>query len=228
MSSNYLNLVNRTLRRLNEVEVTQSQFPTVRGFQAHVKDAINDSIRDIIEQEFQWPFTHDTQQDVLTPGTITYSFPADMQSVDFDTFRMREVADVGEEKYLTSILYEEYVRTYRDNDAKLVSGEWSIPLRIFRTQSNGFGVSPPPDLAYTVEYEYFSLPVPLSLYSDTSVIPEAYDRVIVDGAMYHSYMFRENTEAAQVALKRFQSGVKHMRSLLINRTDYVTSTMIMR
>lgn len=47
MAYNYLNLVNEINRRLNEVELTSSNFATASGFYANIKDSVNSSIRDI-------------------------------------------------------------------------------------------------------------------------------------------------------------------------------------
>ena len=44
MATTFLTLVNDTLRRLNEVELTSTDFATATGFRAQVKDAINSSI----------------------------------------------------------------------------------------------------------------------------------------------------------------------------------------
>ena len=41
MATTFLTLVNDTLRRLNEVELSATDFPTASGFRAQVKDAVN-------------------------------------------------------------------------------------------------------------------------------------------------------------------------------------------
>ena len=43
MAYTYIEVCNETLRRLNEVEMTSSQFSGAKGVQALVKDAINNS-----------------------------------------------------------------------------------------------------------------------------------------------------------------------------------------
>ena len=48
MAYNYIGLTNEVNRRLNEVELTSANFPTATGFYAHIKDAVNSAIRDII------------------------------------------------------------------------------------------------------------------------------------------------------------------------------------
>ena len=56
MGSTYLDLTNRVLRRLNEVEIESSDFSSVRGIQAAAKDAVLDTVRNINSQKFEWPF----------------------------------------------------------------------------------------------------------------------------------------------------------------------------
>ena len=56
MSSTYLDLTNELLRELNEVTLTSATFTSAVGVQQHVKDALNRSYFDIINEEPQWPF----------------------------------------------------------------------------------------------------------------------------------------------------------------------------
>ena len=39
--------------------------------------------------------------------------------------------------------------------------------------------------------------------------------------MYHTYMFRDNIESAQIAFKKFKDGMDYMRKVLINENIYV-------
>ena len=50
MAYTYIEVCNETLRRLNEVEMTSSQFSGAKGIQALVKDAINNAQRDIYSE----------------------------------------------------------------------------------------------------------------------------------------------------------------------------------
>jgi hypothetical protein len=52
----YITLVNDLLRRLNEVTINTADFDTVRNIQAIAKDAINSSIREILQEAQEWPF----------------------------------------------------------------------------------------------------------------------------------------------------------------------------
>ena len=55
---------------------------------------------------------------------------------------------------------------------------------------------------------------------DVPTIPFRFKHVIVDGAMYHSYMFRDNLESATLSLRKFEDGLKQMRTLLVNENVY--------
>ena len=54
----YVSLVNELLRRMNEVtlDTAGDGFDTVRNVQALAKDAVNSSIRLILQNGQEWPF----------------------------------------------------------------------------------------------------------------------------------------------------------------------------
>ena len=68
----FINLTNELLRRLNEVQITESEFTSVKNVQALAKDAINSSIRQMLQDAQEWPFTLTTTTQTLTAGTGTY------------------------------------------------------------------------------------------------------------------------------------------------------------
>ena len=86
MATTYLQLVNRTLRELNETELTSATFPTSRGVQTAVKDFVNKSIHDIYNEAGELPilYTETTQQTVA--GQQEYALPSNMRKVDWDSF----------------------------------------------------------------------------------------------------------------------------------------------
>lgn len=86
MASSYLQLVNRVIRRFNEVTLTSANFAAATGFQAFVKDAVNDAIADINEAELEWSFNINTQTDTLIRGIAEYSIVSGYRSVDWDSF----------------------------------------------------------------------------------------------------------------------------------------------
>jgi hypothetical protein len=99
---------------------------------------------------------------------------------------------------------------------------------VFRTPDQKFGVHPAPDNAYELVYEYYRVSVDLTNATDVPTLPEQFRSVIVDGAMYYAYTFRGNTQDATLHLQKFEEGIKDMRTLYINRYDYVRDTRVMR
>ena len=55
-----------------------------------------------------------------------------------------------------------------------------------------------------------------------------FKHVVIDGALYHCFMFRDNTQQAAVVRQRFEDGVDRMRTLLINRFTDVRDTRVSR
>ena len=87
----YINLVNELLRRLNEVEISEVDFTSTKNVQSLAKDAINSSIREILQDAQEWPFTLVKYEQTLAAGTNAYSFPADYSKADWDTFYIKQL-----------------------------------------------------------------------------------------------------------------------------------------
>ncbi len=61
MAYDYLDITNEVLARMNEVELTSSNFVSgARGFQVQCKNAVNDAVNYVNQREFGWPFSHAT------------------------------------------------------------------------------------------------------------------------------------------------------------------------
>lgn len=222
MAYDYLSLTNEVCRRLNETELTSSNFATANGFYSQVKDAINAAIRDINQKHFSWPFNHNTDDITLTAGELRYPLPENAKYTDFDTVRILRNAslDLNEARRLKQLSYDEYVDRYIDQEGETDTTKGTVPEYIVRSQDGDLIVAPMPDKAYTIEYEFFMIPADLDTYDDVPTIPFRFKHVIVDGAMYHSYMFRDNLESATLSLRKFEDGLKQMRTLLVNENVY--------
>ena len=44
--------------------------------------------------------------------------------------------------------------------------------------------------------------------------------------MYYAYVFRADMQAANATVSKFEQGLKNMRSLNINRTNYLRDTRV--
>jgi hypothetical protein len=227
MAYNFLDLTNEVNRSFNEVELTSSNFSTATGFYAKVKDSINTAIRDINHTHYEWPFNHVLAEETLSAGTIRYAYPTDANTLDYDTFRIKEDATLGNRTIkLSSISYEDYLDRYIDHEYTTDTNKRTVPTFVFQTPSLEYGVVPAPDQAYELLYEYYRVPVDLESYDNVPDIPERFRHVIVDGAMFYAYMFRGNEQSANIAKQKYEEGIKRMRSMLVNRYSYVRSGMI--
>ena len=104
----------------------------------------------------------------------------------------------------------------------------ATPRHVVRTADNNFLLFPYPDKAYELKFEFFKIPTTLSGATDTPAIPEQFQQVIVDGATAYGYQYRGEAQQYQLNFARFEEGIKHMQSILLNRTEYVRSTFIQR
>ena len=227
MPSTYIDLCNKTLRRLNEVEIADADFGSVRGVQALVKDAVKAAVAKINQAEFGWPFNAAEQTDVLVVGQEEYVWPQYFKVADWNSFQIQEDTNLGSSfKTLKAIEQDEWYQEYRDDDYAAGSSGRSIPDFVFPSHGNGYGVSPSPDKAYTLKFRYFMNYSDITNATDVTRIPESFDTVLIDGALYHMYMFKDNMESAQAAYMGFEKGIKDLQTLYINNNISVRDTRI--
>jgi hypothetical protein len=224
MAYNFLTLVNDINRRLNEVELTSANFAAATGYYSFAKDSVNNAIRHVQQEEYEWPWNHVEASEILLPGTARYSIPYDAKTVSMNTFRIKRNDSQNTSTTKLRVLdYEEYLDKYADSEYNSTS---SLPRYIARTPSRELIFYPKPDKAYEVIYEYFTSGFDLESALDVPNLPEQYRYVITDGAMYYVYQFRGDLQAAQLALQKFTQGIKQLRSLHINRTEYLRDTRV--
>lgn len=227
MAYNYLDLTNEVLARFNEVPLTSTTFNNSRGFQTQCKNAVNDALNYINQREFNWPFNHATETEVLVPGNARYTIPTNAKTVDYETFRIVRDESLGAGgRPLRSMTYYEYLERYIDQEQKTDVG--TLPTHVARTLDNNFLLYPYPDKAYSLTYEYFIIPAQLSAATDSPTIPEHFRRIIADGATAYGYQYRGEANQYAINFERFEKGITQMQSLVLNRHDYVRSTVIDR
>jgi len=226
MAYDYLGLTNEVIARMNEVPLTAANFTSARGFQIQCQNAVNDAINYINQREFGWPFNHATQTQVLTAGTTRYTLPATAKHVDYETFRLVKDASLGTSGGGLKVLeYKEYVDKFieQEDDTTVIGG---VPTHVFRTPDNNYGLYQYPNAAYSIRFDYYEKPILLTAATDVPTIPEQFRQVIVDGATAYSYQYRGEAQQYGLNFTRFEEGIKHMQTLLLNRTEYVRSTYI--
>ena len=299
MALTFLSLTNSTITRMNEVELTSSNFTSSRGVQTQCKNAVNEAIRYINQREFGYSFNHATNTESLVPGKVRYTLPTSTKSVDYNTARIKKSTTLDCSGSSLGILnYNEYIQNEYANqedeiNSTTLNGSHSssvatltltsttgfdasgtiyigseqvnytaisgndltgctrgangttaalhadgvfvaqfdnggVPRNIVRTPDNNYLIYPFPDKEYTLTFDYYTFPSDLSAHGDTTTIPDRFAPVIIDGASAFVYQYRGETQQYQLNFSRFEQGIKNMQSLLINKYDYVRSTMIIR
>lgn len=227
MPTSYIDLCNQTLRRLNEVEISEADFGSVRGVQALVKDAVKAAVAKINQAEFGWPFNAAEETDTLVAGQTEYTWPQYYKIADWNSFQIQENDNLGAGfKTLKVIDIDEWYSKYRDDDYAAGNSGRDCPEFVFAGHGNGYGISPSPNKAYTLKFRYYMNYSDITNATDVTRIPESYDTVLIDGAIYHMYMFKDNLEAAQGAFIAFEKGIKDLQTLYINNQISIRDTRI--
>ena len=227
MPSTYLELCNLTLRRLNEVEIAADNFSSIRGVQALVKDAVKSAVAKINQAEFEWPFNAAQETDTLVVGQEEYAWPSFFKAVDWNSFQIQKNDSFGTGyKTLSYKDRDDWLKNFRDTDMNSGTSGRGIPDFVFSAHGNGYGVTPSPDKTYSIRFNYFLNFTDITNATDVTRIPESHDSVLIDGALYYMYMFKDNTEASQVAYGAFEKGIKDLQTLYINNTAAVRDTRI--
>lgn len=121
--------------------------------------------------------------------------------------------------------WDQYInQRYWDTDQNTDPTGYGLPAFIVRKPDNSLYIGQPCDRPYIVYYEGFSIPAPLSAYTDVSLVPQAFEQVIVDKALHYAYMFRDNVEEAALAQQRYEQNVFKMRRILIPQETYAIAS----
>ena len=299
MALTFLSLTNSVITRMNEVELTSSNFTSARGVQIQCKNAVNEAIRYINQREFGYSFNHASNSSTLIAGQARYTAPTSTKSIDYSTARIKKDTDLNVTgNNLSTLNYNEYIdKDYANNEddvfATTLNGSHSssvttltlttttgidatgtvhigseqvtytgvlgnditgctrgansttaathaddvavtqfedggVPRSIVRTPDNNYLLHPYPDKAYTLAFDFYTFPADLSAHGDTTTVPDRFAPVIVDGATSFVYQYRGELNQYQLNFSRFEQGIKNMQSLLINKYDYIRSTVINR
>lgn len=227
MPYNYLDLVNSVCAKVNEVPLNTSNFASADGVYSDIKEGVNASIREINTQDYEWPFNYSAASETLVAGTNRYVYPSDTKTVDLDSFRVRFDSSLNAQGHkLRLISYSEYIANYSQDEYNTSTSIRYLPRFVFRLPSLGFGVYPIPDKAYTVDFDYFRLPLDLVNPADVPTIPEQFKHLIADGASRAAYLFRGDVEGHDRKQLAFTKGIEEMRRIYIDKIVNVRDTRI--
>lgn len=205
-----------------------TEFDGARDIQALAKQAINSSVKELIHSAQEWPFTLVTgTQTLATDGTAVYSFPSSFSSVDWESFYLRQLSAANNEpRRLPVMSYPQYLNERRPNDDMSGAGGYGVTEAVYQTQDGKFGITPPADQAYVIEYKYWAFPDDMVYGTDVCIVPTRFDNVVIDGAMTYMMIYRSNEQSATIHRDRFEQGIKNMRRLLMDEPLSMRSTMI--
>lgn len=222
MPSTFIYLTNRLLRRLNEVELSESDFISAKGIHATAKDCIADTVDEINTMHFDWPFNAVQHTQTLEIGTEEYGWPEDFIGADWTSFQIQADDTLNiKHRRLKSISRDEWYKNFKDLDDDSTTTGLDEPRFVSPSHGTGFAVTPSPDEEYSIKYRYYKQPATVTLFDDEVTIPSMFDYVILAGALYHLNVFKENVEAAQLAQSRYDNGVKVMKNILLPNEDHV-------
>ena len=192
-----------------------------------MKDAVKASVAKINQSEFEWPFNAAEETDTLIVGQEEYTWPTFFKVADYNSFQIQADTTLGVSfTTLKFIERDEYYSKYRDTDNASGAVGIAIPQFVFPSHGNGYGVSPSPNKTYSLKFRYFQNHSDITNFDDVTRIPDSYDTVLIDGALYHLYMFKDNIEAAQAAYGAYEKGIKDLQSLYINNYSSIRDTRV--
>lgn len=211
MGTTYLDLTNKLLRRINDVNLTASTFSGATGVHASAKDAIVDVVREINVERPDWPFNSSEGSEVLTIGQEEYLWPANFGGVDWKSFQIQKDAVLNiNHSSLEYINREEWYANERNIDYDTETDGRDLPKYVFPSYTLGYGVTPSPNHEYTLVYRYYTIPGDMSLYTDECNIPSRWDHVIVNGALLYMNLFKEDPETFDRVKTLYKDGRDNM------------------
>lgn len=227
MPSTYMDLTNRLLRRVNDVEITESDFASTRGIQAVAKDCVLDTVREINSSRIDWPFNAVEHSQTLQVGVEEYAWPLQFTAVDWNSFQLQKDDTLNiNHQQLTPISREEWYHNYRDIDYDSESSGKGVPVFCFPSHGQGWGVSPSPNQEYPIKFRYYKNPDDIVNFDDQVSIPDKFDYVIIAGALMHMNLFKENPQGVAIAKKQFDDGIKDMVNLYLPNPTYAYDSRV--
>lgn len=218
--------VNWDLFKINRAKYTASSLTQAAGLATFTTTIPHNAVTgDVVLISGATPTGYNTSATITVTGSSTFTFPISSTLVSPATGTITALSENVLQSKLQIKDWEQYAgQKYWDTDQNTDSTGYSLPLYIVRKPDNNLYFGPPADRVYTVYYEGFTLPNALSVYSDTSPIPKAFDQVIVDKALHYAYMFRDNADEAAIVEQRYKDNITKMRRILIPQAKYAIAS----
>ena len=100
---------------------------------------------------------------------------------------------------------------------------FGTPECVYRVNNdNAFGLTPiSNDTQYDVIFNFYDSSPELSAFTDKPRVPSRYHDVIIARVKWYLHVLRGNNDAAALAQRDYENGVRRMRTELINPTEYM-------
>lgn len=151
---------------------------------------------------------------ITVTGASTFTYSVDPATVSPATGTITLKSNTLTTQPLAFVDKDEYTKAYSSTVENLTSDGYKTPRFVSRKPNNDYIIFDPADRVYTVSYWGYTVPARLSAYSDTHLVPEEYENIIVDMALHYMYMFRDNIENAAIAKGRADDGLAKMIRVL--------------
>ena len=133
-----------------------------------------------------------------------------------------EVVENESPRKLQYLSHDEWFESYSETDLNQTSkNQFALPIYVYETTDEKYGVSPIPDRILSVTYKYYKTHSDLSGYTDVPLLPVRFHDTVVNRAKYYTYMMRANVAGTQLAEKDYLTGIKRMRIELLNQKNYM-------
>ena len=238
----YITLVNKLLRKVNEVETDLVSFNSAIGVTAAAKDAIVDALDAIYNAKYKWPWM--IRQSAASLASTEYFIikPADAASIDWMSFNLYPNTPLNlKGHWMRPINQDEYWQytyiedTNKRNQAALGELTGEVPrmvvtgIAVADAAGDGIFVTPPNLSTATqlITFRYFRKPVRPVNATDEIDLPEEWQYVLMAKALYYMYLFYDNNERAAACDAEFKAGIKDMvTQLLTDENQYVYTGQI--
>ncbi len=201
--STLLQLVNEILRRTGQVEAStlnEAQTPIIQTV-----DFLNETYTEMLQRlqvnRLQQSATFNTSS-----GTAAYSLTTQCEVQDLIADSVQETG--------SQLRLEEVDYTYPIAHGETLSGK---PQYFYRKGSQLF-LYPVPNAIYTIRYDYQRSPQKLSLNSDTTALPESWEKVLILGTQARLEKFLG--EGGSDTFLLYRDGLAQLKSLAPRKPEY--------
>lgn len=130
MAYDFISISNRALQAVNEdIFADSTEFSAAIGFHQFVKDAVNRTISDILnEEDNTWQFQRTEATQVLTIGTQDYAINSSAANVDYNSFFIDKI--FGDETDFTSVTADSGTKTFTITSGSFITKGFEVGMKV--------------------------------------------------------------------------------------------------